>query len=1568
MIKLARSVMSVLSKWFSARLRCCDPFRVGNGIRRYSGGCVRCGGLSPRLLSLTPPGVIRLRTVISYGVSRLFSVTPCGVILLFHVIAWSIPSQAIAQPVEQKAGDLIQAQRWLHNSDPLEGMPLLIETSAPIANLLMRAEEGIERRDWKLAIDSLQRVIDDRTGTLVPREDGANEGGLLFESARRWALRRLATMPAEGMLAYRVLYDGKAKGLFERARVASDAAAMQAVADRFLLTRYGDDAADWAASRAIDEGRFGEAVSRLNDILTYVPDNDIPPDRIFAKLYAAYMFMGFPQDATHALESYRQRIIQLANAEDHSSKFVKALGENWAEQAQRRVAEAEEAGESLPRRMGPQLNPSLTGPVPWGYELTGTSADLWRRIVDIHPGDPAPIPRMELVGNGQQLFVRTPGGCVALDMEDLTLVWQAAGVLVPRVSQVEGPRRGLTPATASRPSGPYIEDSANQIALAQGLVFTIERQGTSEFLDRDEVQAGGVLFVRPGPRTLRMVSGTRLTAYDSQTGDIRWQRGRTDDGNDVLASVRFLSPPIAVHDQLWVPYLQESDLHVAALRPADGALLKHALIGSVREPAQDRGQQVPQREPVTPLTLEDGIVYVPTGVGAVSAIDVAGMQVRWTFVYDAQSGGRRRADTPARWIASPPIVESGVVVLVATDYEKVLGIDAATGAHRWTASVEGCSYPIAAHRGTVWLGGQRIVSLSLADGRELWSSKLSDTPTGKAALCGDQIHVPVSTGLITLDAQTGNHLAAQELPTSQAPLGNIACVGSSLYSLEPSSVRKFPDLDRMHEAAILQLEANPGDIGAVIRLAWSELLRGQPRAAYEAVRSVSDEQSIGLRVRMSLARVKIESLLAVAQQAESSQESLRLLQSASSADLTPALRLRFATAIADQLAALGRSEEAYRALMTLALSADAGELSQAKDGVRVAARLGLRSKIETLRNLLDAATSKKLDAESRNRVSELAAAGDTDVGRVPELFALSQVYGGSDVAQTALLGLAEAQLKSREYEQAEQNLLQCARESADPTLTMGALTRLATMHLESEPLSASLSAQSVELLESHLESNRHVLPQELRGRGAAPSVAEAEELIAKLRTSPIDERQALGLAGMYAEPGVERAGMSLSGRLAWTYEPPTESEPVRIVLFEKRLPRAMADRVMILGRDGFLECISLESKERLWRTKLQMPGRFDESDEAGTRSQSITRYGVIDGQTVILNGPDGIFAVGALTGRLLWARPFDRAVMDLAGSAARDRIMAAVDGWVVAAPRDGYLTMMRVADGSTVWERDLRGESLARVWMEGDAVVFADADMKRAHILARSDGRLISRILLRQPDPEHERVTLVLSDGMLYGPDRLAGSESVAAFDVSNGERRWRVEVGKPIVSLFEPKSGYLGVGLLGGDVKILDARSGEVVLERSDPSVRAVTAGVMWAGTLILRSTALRGPKQSLELAAFDIATGTEEWRRKDVAALSSGDDRLEVIGGVIPAIIEKSKVETVGKQGGGTRLAATATLIDVRTGADAGTPTELVGSAQGVSLNGDMVLWPGILTIGSMKGIQAMRVELTALPERGF
>ena len=91
------------------------------------------------------------------------------------------------------------------------GQGAAVEESAPINNLIQRASEGIDRQDWKLAIDSLQRIIDEPQGALMQREPG------LYESSRRFAERTLSGLPPQGLASYRLLYDGQASRLFEQA-------------------------------------------------------------------------------------------------------------------------------------------------------------------------------------------------------------------------------------------------------------------------------------------------------------------------------------------------------------------------------------------------------------------------------------------------------------------------------------------------------------------------------------------------------------------------------------------------------------------------------------------------------------------------------------------------------------------------------------------------------------------------------------------------------------------------------------------------------------------------------------------------------------------------------------------------------------------------------------------------------------------------------------------------------------------------------------------------------------------------------------------------------------------------------------------------------------------------------------------------------------------------------------------------------------------------------------------------------------------------------------------------------
>ncbi|MEK6677386.1 MAG: hypothetical protein AABZ47_17255, partial [Planctomycetota bacterium] len=233
----------------------------------------------------------------------------------------SFVSRTFAQPNRQQVEAQIQVQRAqgvvqnpgvaaakIKDARVRSQKPAIIEMSAPMANLFARADEGINRQDWKLAIDSLQRIIDDPEGSLIPTHAGATPGGQLFEFTRRQAISRLAALPPVALSSYRVLYDGTAKGLFDRAKTARDLRGLREIVTRYPLTTYGDDAADQLAAWALEEGRATDAASLLLDIRLWMRDSDVPKERVLGKLAIAYAMLGMVDYANLTLEVLQQQL------------------------------------------------------------------------------------------------------------------------------------------------------------------------------------------------------------------------------------------------------------------------------------------------------------------------------------------------------------------------------------------------------------------------------------------------------------------------------------------------------------------------------------------------------------------------------------------------------------------------------------------------------------------------------------------------------------------------------------------------------------------------------------------------------------------------------------------------------------------------------------------------------------------------------------------------------------------------------------------------------------------------------------------------------------------------------------------------------------------------------------------------------------------------------------------------------------------------------------------------------------------------------------------------------------
>lgn len=1415
--------------------------------------------------------------------------------------------------------------------------PMLIETSAPILNLLGRAEEGISRADWKLAIDSLQRVIEDPEGALVEREDEGESMTPLYESARRQATRRLATLPAEGLAAYRVLYDGKAKGMFDRARAAHDANVLREVAERYLLTTVGDDASEVLASWELDLGRPGRALALLIDVREIVPDSDVPRELIDAKLVAAYALLGQAEQAAGVLKSAQDGknptwFAALSNIAP-SGPAIRP-GDDWSELLAMSVSHS----------AMPAVEPTLAT-TSSSFLLSGATSN-WRdwlsedeQTASLH------LPPDRLASDGRRVFVRKPGGCAALDADDLSVLWDSTA------TESGGVLRRVRSYTTSA-SGRTEDEIGQAVTVAHGLVLFIERGEVDQTLDALRAQQ-----FQPNMPIRTGVS--RLVALRAEDGRVAWQRASGGDAADLLNGANFRHPPIGVGDELWMPYYKAADLFFAILDPRNGTLKRSVLLGSAREVIDPLG-------PAIPPMFADGVVFLPAGGSTLFAVDAFDHTVRWARQYDRNSRGRVDLAAVGRgWAATSPIVRGGNVLLAASDQPDLLAFSAVSGETRWASALEGANYIIAADTERVWIGGRNISCVSVVSGESIWSTRLVKAPSGRAAMCGDRLFAPTTAGMLMLDAADGSSLGIEAPPADGKPLGNLACSQSALFSVEFDAVRKFPDIERTYELAAKRHRARPDDAEATLRLASAELLKNQPEAAWELASSIPDAAFVDrFAERSRLAGLKVEAALRLSRKfPPGSAESLARLEDARRATASPDDELRTGFAVADHFVAAGQIEKAHDVLWTLGTREVSASPFRLAEDVSVSARLEIARRLAEVTSQVPAAVAVKLSGKAETALQSILAQlsrPDAERDAAKQLASLGQLDRKGAVGARALLAAAQWERKRSAFERSELLLDEFSAKD-DPLLAAAAMVERCSLYDWSALGWFPAMDPCLRELEAKFGA---VSPPTLAGvTSRVPAGRTVADWVAAQRTNP----SAVPSPFDFASSSVALTSESAWSRLAQETAPQVPAG--RMVLFEPDGSAILGDRVVTFRQDGTLECIGAGKGDTLWHTELRLPGDFPQPFSPRTnnpQASELLRSAVADGQVAVFNHDDALYAVGLLTGRRLWAHPLE--VVDLPGAAVtRDGAMAAGDGFLAAMPNDGKLALLRMLDGSLLWERDLRGESVNHIWMDGDRVVTVNGISERVNIFDRADGHLVRQALFDQPGGGSPMIHLVRAPGFVIGPQVVQMGSSVFAVNTENGETTWSMALDLPLLQMFKPAEGYVGLGLGQGVVRILDAKTGEVVLERTVPGGRTVTAGVLFDANFIVRTDGARGGKQTVELSAFDVATGESLWHRADIGGIVSNAEMIPLLGGVIPVLTEAVQSNVTPSGAAMPSYRPTLAFVDARTGGNAGQAIDLSSISSGTRFTGDVMLKGGALLVGSNRGISAFRTRPVTRAEGG-
>jgi len=444
-----------------------------------------------------------------------------------------------------------------------------LEESAPINNLIKRAQQGIERGDWKLAIDSLQRIIEDPHEVLIERQPGR------YESSRRYGLRLLAGLPDEGRAAYRILYDGRAKAAFDAAAGRSDAAALRQVVDDYLLSSWGDDAADLLSSWELDEGRAASALRLLDDVAEFCPDPDVDPGRMTAKRAVAHALLAeralaekdlaiaeehLQPTTGEALRNLIGPLVQApAGAASTASTDSEVLGARRDYGSSASLGPGEECWPipGAPRVM-PAVTPALVSKLPWRRALPDSVAADWAEYLG-RRDDLALPPVFQAVAAGGRMFVKGPGPCTAIDLTSFDVLWQPDSP-VERIAERHA-RRWQRFATEYAQGGSLslsrgdalVSDSIGAaLSVAGDLLLSLERLGGGLSFDSE-----GIVVQRGGRGGVRIrwwdpvdqqdaFSGCRLAAYDTATGALRWTTGPGTQAPDELGEAQFLGPPIGL--------------------------------------------------------------------------------------------------------------------------------------------------------------------------------------------------------------------------------------------------------------------------------------------------------------------------------------------------------------------------------------------------------------------------------------------------------------------------------------------------------------------------------------------------------------------------------------------------------------------------------------------------------------------------------------------------------------------------------------------------------------------------------------------------------------------------------------------------------------------------------------------------------------------------------------------------------------------------------------------------------------------------------------------------------------
>jgi tetratricopeptide (TPR) repeat protein/outer membrane protein assembly factor BamB len=141
-------------------------------------------------------------------------------------------------------------------------------------DFLEKIQKCEEAKDWKGLFEHYAHGIRRYSQKVIPLDKGPNPER--YTSVSEFLTQRLARLPKEAYEYYRLENDGRARSLLDRAREEHDRRKVEQVVEEYFFSSVTDEALDFLAHQAFDEGRVEESIFYWNRLLRCYPDSKIP--------------------------------------------------------------------------------------------------------------------------------------------------------------------------------------------------------------------------------------------------------------------------------------------------------------------------------------------------------------------------------------------------------------------------------------------------------------------------------------------------------------------------------------------------------------------------------------------------------------------------------------------------------------------------------------------------------------------------------------------------------------------------------------------------------------------------------------------------------------------------------------------------------------------------------------------------------------------------------------------------------------------------------------------------------------------------------------------------------------------------------------------------------------------------------------------------------------------------------------------------------------------------------------------------------------------------------------------